>query len=221
MSARSDSLTSASSWVSRRSRRVHDRHAAPERGEDAGVLATDHAAADDHHALRNPLQHQDVVTVHYDLAVERNLGGAERVRAGGDEDHVRREAVDVVKRVNLDGVRVRDFRRALDHADSMLGEVLGDELPGRLDHGALAIHEVRDRDVVLDVVLDAVESALLQAREVEGRLTQRLGRNRARVDGCAAGLRGAFDDAYALAEIRRLRGALFAGWTAPTTSRSK
>ena len=93
----------------------------------------------------------------------------------------------------------------------MAGEVLVDELPLRLDHRALAVHEVGDGDVGLHVVFDAVETALLESREEERGLAQRLGRNRPGVDGGAAGLRGALDEADALAEIGGLRGALLAG----------
>ena len=79
------------------------------------------------------------------------------------------------------------------------------------DDRALAKHEIADRDVALDVKVDAVEPALAQAGEIERRLAQRLGWNRAGVDRRAARLRRALDDADALAEVRRLRGALFAG----------
>ena len=68
-----------------------------------------------------------------------------------------------------------------------------------------------DRDVALHVVVDAVQAALAQPGEVERRLAQRLRRDRAGVHRGAARLGRALDDAHALAEVRRLRGAFLAG----------
>src|SRR6185436_16949994 len=85
-------------------------------------------------------------------------------------------------------------------------EVVVDELPLGFDDGALAEHEVLDGDVVLDLVVDAVEAVRAKPGEVERRLAQRLRRDRAGVDGGAAGLGRLFDDADALPEVGSLRG---------------
>ena len=89
-------------------------------------------------------------------------------------------------------------------------EVFVDEAPRRFDDRALAKHEVADRDVVLDPQIDAIQAALPQAAEIQRGLPQRLRGNRPRIDGRAARLRRALDDADLLTEVRGLRCAFFA-----------
>ena len=93
----------------------------------------------------------------------------------------------------------------------VLADVLVDQLPLALDHAALALHEVGERDAGLHTQVDAVQPALAKAGEVERGLAQRLGGDGAGVDHRAARLGRALDDADALAEVRRLSGALLAG----------
>src|SRR5207302_5411768 len=70
-------------------------------------------------------------------------------------------------------------------------------------------------EVLGDPVVDAVEPALVEAGKVERGLSQRLRRNRARVDAGPADLGGLLDDGDTLAEVRRLGRALFAGRSGP------
>src|SRR5437867_1020825 len=80
---------------------------------------------------------------------------------------------------------------------------------------ALAVQEVVHGEVLADPVVDAVEPALVEAGKVERGLPQRLRRNRARVDAGPADLGSLLDDGDTLAEVRRLRRALFAGRPGP------
>src|SRR5258708_21977661 len=102
--------------------------------------------------------------------------------------------------------------RTLHGDDSMLLDVLGDELPFGFDDRALAVHEVADGDVLFDADVHTIEPTLAQAREIERGFAQRLAGNRARIDGGTTGLGRLLDEADALSEIFRLRAPLFAHW---------
>ena len=65
---------------------VDDRHLHAERGEHDGVFQADHAAADDDHRARDAGQVEDFVGVEDRFAVERNVVGPRRPRAGGQQD---------------------------------------------------------------------------------------------------------------------------------------
>ena len=191
--------------------RVDQRHAHAERREDPGVLAPDHAAADHDEPAGDLGQRQDVVAVHHDPAVERDVRRVGRPRAGREQEDVRGDpALRLLVPRDLDGMRVHEAGRALDLGDAVLLEVLLDHLPRLLHDGPLAMHEVADRDVRLDPILHAVEAALAEAAQVERGLAEGLGRDGARVDGGATRLGGALDDADGLPEIRDLRGPLLA-----------
>jgi len=62
-------------------------------------------------------------------------------------------------------------------------------------------HKVLDGDGLLDAVGVAVEPTLLEAREVQHRLTQRLRRDGPRIDADATHAREAFHDGDAAAEL--------------------
>jgi hypothetical protein len=69
---------------------VDQRDADAEGGEDAGVLAADHAAADHDESPRDGGEGEDVVAVHDHAAVEGDLGGVRGAGAGGEEERRRR-----------------------------------------------------------------------------------------------------------------------------------
>jgi hypothetical protein len=191
---------------------VHERDLHAEGGEDAGILAADHAAADHDEAARDGGEREHVVAVDHDGAVERDLRRVHGTRPGGDQEDIGGDApwFLLVAR-HLDRVRRGEAGLALDRDDAVLLQVARDDLPGVVDDGPLAVHEVADRDVGLDAVLDAVEAALAEAAQVERCLAEGLGRDGPRVDRGTTGLRRAFDQADPLAEVGRLGGTLFAG----------
>ncbi len=65
---------------------VDDGHLHAERGEHDGVFEADHAAADDDHRPRHVGQVENFVGVEDRFAVERNVVGPRRPRAGGEQD---------------------------------------------------------------------------------------------------------------------------------------
>src|SRR6185295_5441447 len=97
--------------------------------------------------------------------------------------------------------------------DPVAVDVLLDHPPEIADDLLLAVHEVRNRDVLLDGVIDPVEAALPQAREVEGGFAQGLAGDRPGVDTGSAQLLLPFDERHALSEVGGLSRALLAGGT--------
>src|SRR6266849_4275512 len=79
---------------------------------------------------------------------------------------------------------------------------------------ALVMHEVVNGKIFLERIVDAVETALLQAREIQRGFAERLAGNRAGIDTTAAHMLAALDDGHAFAKIGGLRAGLLAGWTA-------
>src|SRR5206468_8119561 len=89
-------------------------------------------------------------------------------------------------------------------------EVRVDPLPLLLHDDVLAVHERLHGELALHRDIHGVAiAALVEAGEVQRGLAQGLGWNRAGVHARAAEHRLALDERHALAEVRRLRRALF------------
>ena len=93
-------------------------------------------------------------------------------------------------------------------------EILEDAPALHLDDFAFVVHEIVDGEIFFQRVVDAVEAALLQAGEIEGRFAQRFAGDRAGVDATAADVLGALDDRHALAEVGGLSAGFFASGAA-------
>src|SRR5947208_5602814 len=76
------------------------------------------------------------------------------------------------------------------------------------------MHEVVHSEILFERVIDAIKTALFQAREIERRFAQSLAGNGTSIDATAAQVLGAFDQGDALAKIGGLGARLFAGRTA-------
>ena len=121
------------------------------------------------------------------LLVEGHAGRPGRLGAGGDDDLVRGDlAGPAAAVVDLDGVRPDEVARCPDDRDAVAGELAADDVVLPADHVPGPGGQVGDGDLVLDPVRLAVDLALVDAGEVEDRLAQRLGRDRAGVDADAA-----------------------------------
>jgi hypothetical protein len=77
------------------------------------------------------------------------------------------------------------------------------------------VGQVADRDLVLDPVALPVHLALVQAGQVQDRLTHGLGRDGAGVDADAAEHVGPLDDRHAALQLRRGDGRLLAARPGP------
>ncbi len=91
---------------------------APERGEDAGELDRDVAAADDEDAARQRGQVERLVR--RDGVLDAGNGRHDRVRAGGDHD----VGGGVALALDLDRVRIDEPPARLDQLDAGIGEEL-------------------------------------------------------------------------------------------------
>ena len=111
-------------------------------------------------------------------------------------------------------VRVDEAGGARDGRDAVAGELRADDLELPLDDLLDAKSEVGDGDLAIDGVVLAVERPLLEAREIEDRLPQRLRGDRAGVEADAADHLPAVDDGDPLAELGRRDRPLLAGRTA-------
>ncbi len=111
-------------------------------------------------------------------------------------------------------MRIHEPSLAPQQIDPVPFQVRVDPIDLQVADRVLAIEEPRDRELRIKVDQHAVELPLSVARQEQRGLAQRLGGQRARVDGGAPGLGLPFDDRDALAEIGGLRGAPLSGGTA-------
>jgi hypothetical protein len=113
--------------------------------------------------------------------------------------------------VDHDGVRVDEAGQPRDHLHPVAVQLCAHHLGLPPDDVLRAGHEVADGDLVLDPVALPVELALAHAGQVEHRLAQRLGRDRAGVETDAPDGLAPVDDGHPSPELRRRdRGALSA-----------
>jgi hypothetical protein len=182
---------------------LHHGDLAAEGGEHGRVLHADHARADDHHRARHLVQVDDAVGVDDRLFVEGHAGRPGRAGAGGDDDVVRGDlAGTAAEVVDLDAVRADEVAHALDDRDPVAGELAAHHVVLPADHMGDPRGQVGDGDVVLDPVRLAVDLALPRPGQVENRLAQRLGRDRARVDAHPAHHLGALYQGHAPVQLR-------------------
>src|SRR5205085_1220929 len=141
------------------------------------------------------------------------------------EDHVQVPEV-VAKRLDdllraqllsadVDGAVVDEGRRAVEERHAVPQQLVADHLPLALDDVARPRGEVRDRDLVLEPVVLAVDRALSDAGEVDDRLADRLRRDRPDVDAVPAHDRLPLHQSDLPPQLRRLDRSLLAGRPAP------
>ena len=161
---------------------LDDRDLGAQGGEHGRVLDADHPGAGDDHGPGHPLQLQHAVGVDHGTVVELDAGRPGRLGPGRDHDVLGGDPVDMVAAVvHLDRVRIREVRRSGDHRHPVTGELAAHHVDLPADHVLGAGGQVGDGDLVLDPVGLPVHLALIYAGEVEHRLPERLGRDRAGV----------------------------------------
>src|SRR5258708_30679342 len=90
-------------------------------------------------------------------------------------------------------------------------EVFQNALALHVDDFTLVVHEIVDSKILLEGVVDSIETALLQPGEVERGFTKGLAGDGAGVDAAPAHVPGALDYGHAFAEVRSLGAAFFTG----------
>src|SRR5580700_7785946 len=193
---------------------LHDGDLGAEGGEHGRVLDPDHAGARDHHRARDRLQVDDPVGIDDGALVELDAGRPGGPGAGGDHDLVRAGPADpALAAVDLDGVRVEEAAGAGHDRDPVTGELAAYHVHLAADHVGGPLGQVGDGDLVLDPVALPVHLALVQAGQVQDRLAQRLGRDRARVQADAADHVLALDYRHPAVKLGRSDGGLLPAWT--------
>ena len=183
-----------------------------QRGEEAGVLGSDHAAAHDRQRRRHAVEVQDAVAVDHVRIARGDAARRRRRGTRGDQEHLgAQSADDLPLRIGHgDRLRVLEGGGARDQRDRVAVEVTAN-LPRLPVRDVLqAAHQLAQALLAVQPQAHSVELAAPESRQVQRGLAQRLGGERPGVDRRAADVRRALDQGHALAEVGRLGGALFA-----------
>src|SRR5207253_3193877 len=133
--------------------------------------------------------------------VEGDLRRAMRLRARGDEDHIALEPARAVGSRDHNRVTVFEGRLAANELNLVQRQILQNPAALHVHDFAFVMHEVVHSEILFERVIDAIKTALFQAREIERRFAQSLAGNGTSIDATAAQVLGAFDQGDALAKI--------------------
>ncbi len=165
---------------------VHQGHINAEGHENRGVLAANHAATDHREAPWNSIHLEKGVGVERVHIIKGNFRGAVRFRTGGNQDDVTMEAARSIRAGDRYGVRILKGGLAAQEFNLVKFEIFQDAPAFHLDHGSFVVHEIVDGEIFFERIIDTVESALLQAGKIEGRLAKCFARNGSGVDAASA-----------------------------------
>src|SRR5260370_4323326 len=106
---------------------------------------------------------------------------------------------------------IQKCRLSTHQLDVVEREILQNALTLHVDDFAFVVHKIVDGEIFLERIVDTVEAALFQAREIKRGFAERLAGNGAGIDATSAHVLGALDDRDPLAEIGCLRATFFTG----------
>jgi hypothetical protein len=189
-------------------------HVRAERLERRGVLAPDHARADHRQPPRQPLKLEDLVRIPHSRVAEREFGRARRAAAGRDENEAAAQEapraagcaarpVALARRRHFHDVRAHESRRSLHARHRTALDPSRDVSVRHPLHRALVPQEVGDVRCPPQRQVDRVQLAAAESRQRECRLTQRLARDRPRIDQRPAKIVRSLDQGDPLAEDTR------------------
>ncbi len=144
------------------------------------------------------------------MVVDGKIVGPVWQRAAGDENKLCGVLLEDSLALDLNSVRVDEGSLAENEFDIVPLDVLIDEIPFVVHDMGLAVHEVLDRDVLFDAVIDSVESTLAKVGKIECGFSESFARDGACVDAGAPHTRSLFNDRSFLPEVCRLSGPLLA-----------
>src|SRR5437016_9228374 len=118
-----------------------------------------------------------------------------RLRARGDEDHIALEPARAVGSRDHNRVTVFEGRLAANELNLVQRQILQNPAALHVHDFAFVMHEVVHSEILFERVIDAIKTALFQAREIERRFAQSLAGNGTRLmplppRGWAASIRG-------------------------------
>src|SRR6266849_7009312 len=108
-------------------------------------------------------------------------------------------------------MRVFESGLTADEFNFVERKIFQDALAFHVHHFAFVVHEIVDGEILLQRVIDAIESALLKSGKIEGGFAEGLAGDGAGVDATATHVLSALDDGNALPKVGSLCAALFAG----------
>ena len=190
---------------------LHQNHAHPQRGEHAGVLDPDYAAAHHDHRLRQILHLQDLVAIDDGAPVDRHPVRCRRLGSRGDHHHSRFVFDRPARVLHPQLVRIDETRRPHQQLDVVARHLRLCHVDFGLDHMLHPERQVGHRDLLFYPVIDAVNVLILVPGKVQHRFPQRLARYRSGVDADAADHLALFHQRHPLARFRALYRSPLAG----------
>ena len=142
-----------------------DAHA--ERGEHAGVLDADDAAAHHDQRFGQVGQVENLIAVDDRAPVDRHPGGVGRLGPGGDDDVLRLVGLGAAFIGHLHVVGVFEAGDARQYIDAIARELRLGDIDLGLDHVLDAEGKVRHRDLFLDLVVHAIDGTVVVAGEMQ------------------------------------------------------
>ncbi len=128
-----------------------DAHA--ERGEHAGVLDANDAAAHDDERLRNLRHVEDLIAVDDVAAVDGHFGIRRGLGAGGDDDIFAFKFGEAVAVFDAEVVRVREFSEAVDDIHAVAPQLILRDADLIFDHALHTENEILHGDVFMVLVI--------------------------------------------------------------------
>ena len=136
-----------------------------------------------------------------------------RPRTGGDDERIGPACRLALGVDDLDRVRVREAGGAAEQCNAVAGELRLRDVDLVLDHLLNPEGQVRHGDLFLHPVVDAVDALVLEARQMQDRLTHRLAGDGAGIDARAADDILALDERDAPALLGGVDGCPLTGWS--------
>ncbi len=183
-----------------------ERDAHSQRGEHAGVLDADHAAAHDDHGFGDFRHAKDLVAVDDGLVVEGHERRDRGLGASGQDDVLRLEFRLAASAGDLDAVGIEETCDSGNDVNAVARELRANHVDFRFDDVKRAEGKIRHGDGFLHAVVHAVNALVLVAGEMQYGFADGFAGDSAGIDGRPAHDFEPFDQRDALAEFGGLDG---------------
>ena len=184
-----------------------------QRGEDAGVFAADHSAANDEEAIRKLPDIEDRIGVEKTGIVPRIVSRAVRMRPRSEENRCCSECVGcAIRTLNMHRVGIQQGPDSLECGNTMALHVGVDTGTLLSAHIVEMGEETCGVDALIGIEAEPIEFAFTESRKVERRLAERLRGESACIRRSTTRKWFPLNECDFLSKISRLRSPLLAGW---------
>ena len=190
---------------------IDQRHPHAEGTEHRGILGADDPGTDHGERAGELAQAEDAVGSDERLPIGHDPARQGRLGAGGDDHHLRLDLHRLRRPLCDEMMRIEEAGGAVDDHDAVPAHLVADHLDLAPDHVVAAEEKILHRDLLFQGVGGAVEAPLLETGQVEDRLAEGLGGDRAGVDADAADDLPPFANADPPAELGGLDGGVVPG----------